>query len=923
MHEHKIPLSELYGRVRSSSQGLSSAEAKKRLLEYGHNSLETQERWLLLKKFLHQFTNFFALLLLVAAALALWANKVSPNQGYFHIGIALLAVVLLNALFTFIQQYRSEKIMEQFRRMLPQKAEVLRDGKRKRIFVEEVVPGDILFISAGDKISADARLIEENTLKVDHSSITGEAEPQLRKVEWTHEDILESRNMVFSGTLALAGDGQALVYATGKYTEIGKIASLTKEVRRIETPLHKQLQHFVWHISTIAIVLGVVFFLAGIGLKQDLLHSLIFAIGIIVANVPEGLMPTVTLALSIASKRMARKNALVRNLESVETLGATTVICTDKTGTLTENKMSINSILVDLRERNTAEKLTTAEMLLSLKTMVLCNNARWEKKKWIGDPTETALMEFAQGYMDVQNVADKDKRLHEFPFDSKTRRMITINKAGDKKIAYIKGAVEVIAGKSTHYLLDGKVKPLTPAVRKQIEKTALSWASRGERVLGLAYKEVKSRNDEKIKGKNNEKTGKIVEENFVFLSLVGMIDPPRVGVPEAIQKCKSAGIKVIMVTGDHGVTAEALARKIGLLDGGKKGESSGSKKDRDRSKSSTVTIITGEQLDKMDEQRLKSVLKKENLIFARTNPIQKLRIVKALQAMGEVVTVTGDGVNDAPALKNADMGVAMGKSGTEVAREASDLVLMDDNFATIVNAVEEGRTIFDNLKKFITYILTSNVPEIIPFIAFALFNLPLAITVILILSIDLGTDLLPAIGLGSEKPEHDVMNKPPRSRREKLLTKWMLIRAYLLMGMIQAAAGFFAFFTVLSRGGWKWGQELATNNLLYMKAITAFFAAVVICQIANVLICRARREPLYKIGFFTNWLVWLGILVEVALLLLIVYWPALQPFLGTAPLTLKELLLGIPFALFMVVLDGVRKYLLRKRVRWVEKWGEW
>ena len=307
MHEHKIPLAELYERVRSSPQGLTSLEAAKRLTEYGHNVLETKERWLLLTKFLKQFTNFFALLLLAAAGLALWANGISPGQGYFHIGLALLAVVLLNALFIFIQQYRSERIMDQFRKMLPSKAEVWRDGKRKLIPAEEVVPGDIIFISAGDKIPADARLIEENTLKVDHSSITGEAEPQLRKIECTHEDILESRNLVFSGTLAMAGDGRALVYATAQYTQVGRIASLTKEVQGIETTLHQQLQHFVWHISTIAVVLGVVFFLAGLGLQQELLPSLIFAAGIIVANVPEGLMPTVTLALSLASRRMARQ----------------------------------------------------------------------------------------------------------------------------------------------------------------------------------------------------------------------------------------------------------------------------------------------------------------------------------------------------------------------------------------------------------------------------------------------------------------------------------------------------------------------------------------------------------------------------------------------------------------------------------------
>ncbi len=899
MDEHTIPLKELYSRLRSSEQGLAHLEVEKRLKEFGPNVLETRQKFVYLLQFLQQFTNFFALLLLTAAILALVAESVRPGQGNQYIGIALVGVVIINAIFTFLQQYRSEKIMEKFQKMLPPQAEVGRDGKRQKILASQLVPGDIIFLSEGDKVPADSRLIEENALKVDHSSITGESEPQLRSLECTHENILESRNMLFSGTLVQSGDGKAIVYSTGNDTQVGKIMALTKETADVDTPLHRELHHFIWIISAIALTVGTLFFLLGLLRDLTLISSLIFAVGIIVANVPEGLLPTVTLALSLASRRMARRNALVRNLESVETLGATTVICTDKTGTLTENKMTVTTLLLNLEEFPAADKKASKAWPFSwlLRTMVLCNNAHSAGgKKFVGDPTETALLDYARQYQDVAALGKREKRFQELPFDSKTKRMITLNQSGAnfgaKRIAYLKGAPEVVERKCTRIMLNDKILPFTPARKKMLHDNYRTIASRGERVLAFAYQEMGA--------------AALSEGNFIFLGLVGMTDPPRPGVPEAIQKCKTAGIKVIMITGDHSLTAASLGRKIGLLEAGKK-----------------ATIVTGDQLETMDEDELKQVLKKENLLFARSTPVEKLRIVKALQVMGEVVTVTGDGVNDAPALKSADMGVAMGKSGTDVAREASDLVLLDDNFATIVNAVEEGRTIFDNIRKFITYILTSNLPEIIPFIAFALLNLPLAITIILILSIDLGTDLLPAIALGSEKPEEDVMHQKPRSRKEKLLTKWMLIRAYLLMGMIQAVAGFFAFFTILGRGGWKWGQELAAGNALYQKAVTAFFAAVVVCQIANVFICRARREPLHKIGFFSNKLVWLGIAAEIALLLMIVYLPQTQLFFGTAPLTLKELLLGIPFALLMIFIDGTRKYLLQRKVWWVEKYGKW
>lgn len=894
MDEHKISIEELYKRTDSSEHGLTSKEADERLYKNGLNVLETKKKGYILLKFLKQFTDFFTSILLIGSILTFVADKISPGEGYNYIAWALFTVVWLNAIFTFIQERQSEKIMESFKKMLPEEVDVLRDGKRQRIDASYLIPGDVIFLQEGEKIPADARLISHNAMRVDHSSLTGESEPQLRKLSCTHDNILESRNMLFSGTLVQSGDGKAIVYATAMNTQIGKIADLTRQTKSVETPLHKEIKNFSRIITILSLSFGFFFFIISYMLGNPLIGSFIFAIGVIVANVPEGLMPLVTLSLSIAAKKMAKKNALIKNLESVETLGSTTVICTDKTGTLTENRMGVNTLIINLEEKNVDEKgiEKLKDFNILLKTMVLCNNSRYDtkKQKYLGDPTDISLVGFAGQYLNTQKLVDKEQRIAESPFDSRKRRMITINKQGNKKIAYIKGAPEVVIQECDRVLINGKIRKITTKDRKIIDTYQIRLASRGERVMGFAFKKTKS--------------DRAKEKDFIFIGLAGLFDPPRKEVPEAIKKCKTAGIRVIMVTGDYGLTAEAVARKVGLVE-------------------ENATIITGEQLDKMNDKKLKTFLKRDDIIFARTNPIQKLRIVKVLQSMGEIVTVTGDGVNDAPALKNADMGVAMGISGTEVAREASEMVLMDDNFATIVNAVEEGRTVFANIKKFICYVLTSNVPELYPFITYALLKIPLPLTVILMLSIDLGTDLLPAIGLGTEKSESDIMNKKPRSKDEKLLTKPLLIMAYVIMGTIQAAAGFASYFFVLHQGGWVWGQQLAITDPLYMKAITAFFASIVICQVANVLICRTRTRSVFEAGLFKNKVVLLGITAELFILANIIYNPYVNQFFGTHPLSLIELSIAVPFALLIFFGDELIKLLARKGNVFVQKYLSW
>ncbi|MGB5706993.1 MAG: HAD-IC family P-type ATPase, partial [Arenicellales bacterium] len=802
---HTAPLDKLHQSLGSSLEGLTPEEIKTRRQKYGPNELRVKQETPLYVRFLQQFKNFFAVLLIVGGLLALLAERLDPGQGNLYIATALFAVVLLNAIFTFVQEYQSEKIMDSFRKMLPTLVRVRRADTVSEIEAKELVPGDVMLLFEGDKVPADGRLLESNELKVDLSSLTGESEPVLLDCDDCQENLLESRNMVFSGSLVQSGDGEVLVCQTGMNTQIGKIVQLTKEADTVQTPIRRELQHFIKIISTIAIVLGTLFFLVSITIGKGAIGSLIFAIGIIVANVPEGLLPTVTLALTMASKRMARKNALIKNLESVETLGSTTVICTDKTGTLTQNRISVHRIVAPGKSYafGIGDKIAGTELKHLRRIMTLCNNAHLTIGGFVGDSTEAALLACVRDIDDIEDLSECE-RLDEKPFTSATKYMVTVNNTPENgREAYLKGAPEVVFSFCDRMMIGEQVVELNNETKRWFSQTLNDMASLGERCLGLAYQPV----DEDA----------APEHGYIFMGIAGMLDPPRPEVPDALSKCHGAGIRVFMLTGDYGLTAKTIAEEIGLLsDGGR--------------------VVQGDELSTMDDETLSQVLEIKELVFARISPIQKLQIVKALQKKGEVVTVTGDGVNDSPALKNADMGVAMGIMGTDVAKEASNMVLMDDNFATIVAAVEEGRTIFDNIKKFIAYILTSNIPEILPFIAFVLLDIPLPLTVVLILAIDLGTDIVPALGLGAEKPETDVMNKPPRSRSERLLTRNLLGMSYGIVGMIQAAAGFFSYFTVLYTNGWQWGQHLAASDPVYRTAITAFFASIIICQIADVLI---------------------------------------------------------------------------------------
>jgi len=883
---HTIPIKNVYSLLNSSEKGVS--DAKKRLDEFGLNKLSEKKEKLLIVKFLLQFNNFFSYLLLFGAGLSFFSEYVLPGEGSIYIAYALLGVTILNAAFTFIQEYKAEQAMKSFNKLMTAQAVVLRDGKSIQIDSTSIVPGDILLLSEGDKISADARIIEESQFKVDHSTLTGESEPQLRSVEATSKKAILSRNMVFSGTLVQAGSGKAVVVSTGDNTQIGKIAKVTSEVGVGVSHLQKQIGHFIKIISYIAIFLGISFF--GMGLfitKNPFWTNMVFAIGIIVANVPEGLLPTVTLTLSIAAQKMAKKNVLIKNIDAIETLGSLTVICSDKTGTLTENNLFVHGFYMNNRfysfdrdsknvylGKKTVNLSSVKGSKDFLDVLLLCNNSTLSDKGNFGDSTEVCLKEFVSDFHNIEYIEKMHKRTKEVPFSSETKFMITTNKFDSKNRSFLKGAIKVVLSKCDRIFVDGKKVKLNKKIIDTIVQKNRDFAARGFRVLGAALKE----ND------------KALDKGFCFYGLIVMQDPPRKEVPAAVEECHAAGIKIIVISGDQATTVESITKQVGIC------------KD--------PFVVKADEMHNYSDDKLKEILSKDCVVFARALPKDKLRIVSLLQELNEVVAVTGDGVNDAPALRKADVGVSMGKCGTEVAKEASDVVLLDDNFASIVNAIKSGRTVYDNIKSFITYILTSNTPEIIPFLLFILLGWPLALPVMLILAIDLGTDVLPAIGLGVEKPPKDIMQRKPRSPKSKLLNWKMIARSYGFIGPLQTAFAYIVFFSILIRGGWSFGVDIGVRDPLYMSAIMGFLATVVVVQMFNVFACRTTRSSVFTEGLFSNKLIFVGIASEIILLILIA--TLLSPMFGTSTFPFFYVYWMIGFGVIVLVLEELRKLVYRR-----------
>ena len=869
--------------LHTTETGLTSDEAARRISAFGYNRLEEIKRPSVLLTFIKEFTHFFAIILWIAAGLAFWAESNDPGEGMLTLGIAILGVIFINGIFSFWQEYRAEKAIAALSKLLPQQSLVYRDGQLVPISAEMLVPGDCIVLEEGDNIPADCRVIQAAGVRVNMATVTGESLPKSRIADAVSESShLAAANILLAGTWMVSGQCQAIIFATGRHTEFGQIAHLTQTEQGSESHLQQEIARLSKLVAIFATSLGLIFFAVGTMIGLPFWENLMFAIGIIVANVPEGLLPTVTLSLAMATQRMARRNALVRHLTAVETLGSTTVICSDKTGTLTQNRMTATQIyiwdelsLIDDPHRfaDDARLIQNTQYCHNLKRSMQNNHASWH-----GDPMEIALVEFGCKALPLADIPV----LSEIAFDSERRRMSVVIEQDGARWLYCKGAPEAVLPLCSYIHTQTAVHPLMTTERQRIIEVQNRMACDGLRVLAFAYRRL-------VEDQEPE------EQEMVFSALIGLQDPPRPEVKEAIERCRTAGIKVIMVTGDHPQTAVAIGRQIGLI------------------KSDDPLVLKGESLRKMTGAHLHLALDHPEIIFARVTAEQKMHVVKALKRKKEIVAVTGDGVNDAPALKIADIGVAMGLSGTDVAKESADLILLDDNFASIVNAIEEGRTVFENIRKFMTYILTSNIPELIPYIAFVVFKIPLPLTIIQILAVDLGTDMLPALALGAEPSDKKLMQQPPRPAKERLLSTGLILRAYLWLGMLEAVASLLVFFYVLSQFGWQYGMAFDKADPIYQQATTACLAAIVMAQMVNLFVCRHPLNTMLPLKLKGNPLLLPGLAAEGILILLVVYTPWGNALFGTQPLAGSVWGVMFVLAVLMGLLEEGRKWLIRHR----------
>ena len=875
--------------LNTKETGLSQEEAQKRLQEFGPNELKKEKGTSPIKHFIEQFTDILIIILLIATGLSIYLGEITD-------AIVIIAIVLACAILGFTQEYRSEKALEALKKMTAPTAIVLRGGKEVKVQASEIVPGDIILLYTGDKVSADARLIEAINLKTDEAPLTGESTPVNKYVTALpeHTSLPDRRNTVFTGTVVVYGRGKAVITSTGMNTEFGKIAKMVQVTEDIETPLEKRMASVGKWIGILSIAVCLTVAVIGMIEGRSILDMILWGVSLAVAAVPEALPAIVTGALAVGMYRMAKVHTIVRRLPAVETLGCTSVICADKTGTMTKGEMTVQRTYVNdqaikvsgvgyepegefIFENKKIDPAQEEELLTLLKVAALCNDAKLEKEteteRWIikGDPTEGALVvAVAKAGLWKEELEKEAPRIGEIPFSSERKRMTTVHiVSGKKKIAYMKGAPEILLGKCTKIFVNGKVRKITDEDRTKILKVNEDMALQALRNLGFAFKELPesvTTIDEKD------------EKDLIFVGIMGMIDPPREEVKDAIDMCKNAGIKVVMVTGDHKLTAMAVAKELNLI-----GENETEGK-----------VLTWEELDKINDEQLTEIV--ENVvIYARVSPEHKMRIVKAWKAKGHVVAMTGDGVNDAPALKMSDIGVSMGITGTEVTKEASDMVLTDDNFASIVKAVKEGREIYGNIKKYLTYLLRCNIMEIlvmfivmvgVPYIAGSAYHPDpsqdpkssplLALTAIQLLWVNLTTDGLPAIALGVDPGDPDLMERKPRDPNESVFTRD--VKVYLtIVPILMTALLLFGYFYYEPWRGIVNGKDMLT------EARTQLLTAMILMELANAISARSLTYSVFKVGVFKNRFLWYAILSSFGLQLLVLYSPLQTVFGVTSP----------------------------------------
>ena len=918
---YTLRVPEVFQSMETSQKGLSTFEAESRQSLYGENALSEQSHPSEGQKFLRQARHPFILLMFLAGIISLW-------QRDWTLALIILLLSITNSAFSYWREHRAEQAIEKLRHLLPSFAHIIRDSTDMHISSSDVVPGDLLILAEGDNIPADARVVEEYGLRVNNASLTGESVAARKTAEASilpGLSDLERPNLIFAGTSVASGTGRAIVYATGMLTQFGRIAQLTQTVHEEPSLFQKELDHLSRRLTLIAVTIGgIAWALATFEphVSKHFPNALLLALGIIVAVTPEGLPATLTLSLAMAVQRLTSRGVLAKRLNVVETLGNVSVICTDKSGTLTQNQMTVREVWV-ARHRlkvtgvgyepkgqfmpSPANALYEKDLLRLLEAALCCNNARInppgpEHPNWtsLGDQTEAALKVAALKYkIDEHVVSVFLPRIHEIPFDARRKRMTTIHRDVDREVAFVKGAPREVLQLCSCIHIDGETQPISEAIRNEILSANDEYSRRALRVLAIARRDLPPR--------SGAYTPEGVEQDLCFLGLMAMMDPPRPEVEKAIQICRQAGIRIVMITGDYGLTAESLARRVGMVS------------------SLNPTIVTGAELDAMDELKLQQLLNKE-IIFARMAPDHKLRLVSAYQACGEVVAVTGDGVNDAPALRKADVGIAMGIIGTDVAKEAADIILTNDNFGSIAAAIEEGRAIYDNIRKFITYIFSSNISEVLPFLLTSALGIPPALIVRQILAIDMGTDILPALALGSEKPEPDIMKYPPR-RSQPLLDKGLLTRAFLWLGLLEAGLCYMGFLaTYLFSGNvnllnqaflnsFSWPRLFFITGDVNVVARTVFLAGVVLVQIGNAFACRTSKAHNTQMGWGSNKVLLIGIVLGLLMIAGMIY----VPFLAKAfdnqafPIILWPILAC--FALTLYTLEWFRKSIVRQRER--------